>query len=186
TNAVLSVRLDLNGEEVQGKVQLQLLNKVGTQILSAEKNLSHSSSVEFNLPVAKPSLWNAESPYLYHLIISLVDSNNQVIETVAQRVGFRRVEVRDGQFLVNGVAILLKGVNRHDHHPDTGRTVTVSTMREDIQMMKQHNINAVRTAHYPNDPRFYDLCDEYGLYVMEETDLETHGFEPLGNISRLS
>jgi beta-galactosidase/evolved beta-galactosidase subunit alpha len=186
TNAVLSVRLDLDGKEVQGKVQLQLLNKVGAQILSAEKNLNQPSSVEFNLPVAKPSLWNAESPYLYHLIISLVDSNNQVIETVGQRVGFRRVEVRDGQFLVNGVAILLKGVNRHDHHPDTGRTVTVSTMREDIQMMKQHNINAVRTAHYPNDPRFYDLCDEYGLYVMEETDLETHGFEPLGNISRLS
>lgn len=186
TSAVLSVRLNLEGEEDQGKVQLQLLNKAGEQVLSAEKNLNNQSTIQFNLPVTKPHLWNAESPYLYHLVITVLDSKNQGIETIAQRVGFRRVEVRDGQFLVNGIAILLKGVNRHDHHPDTGRTVTVSTMLEDIQLMKRHNINAVRTAHYPNDPRFYDLCDEYGLYVMEETDLETHGFEPLGNISRLS
>ncbi|MCJ8014678.1 DUF4981 domain-containing protein [Paenibacillus sp. KQZ6P-2] len=186
TNAVLSVRMDIQGENAQGKVQLQLLNRAGAEVLTAEKALSGLSMAEFNLPVAKPVLWNAEAPYLYHLVLTVVDSKDQITETIAQRVGFRRVEVKDGQFLVNGKAILLKGVNRHDHHPDTGRTVTLSTMLQDIKMMKQHNINAVRTAHYPNDPRFYDLCDEYGLYVMEETDLETHGFEPLGNISRLS
>lgn len=138
------------------------------------------------MPVGQPELWSAESPNLYHLKITLLDESGDTVEMTAQRVGFRTVEVRGGQFLVNGKAIQLKGVNRHDHHPDTGRTVTVSTMLQDIKMMKQHNINAVRTAHYPNDPRFYDLCDEYGLYVMEETDLETHGFELLGNISRLS
>ncbi|GIP30115.1 beta-galactosidase [Paenibacillus sp. J23TS9] len=185
-NAVLSVRLDLAGSSIQGKVQLQLIDQAGELVLSADQILSSLSHADFNLPVAKPVLWNAESPYLYHLIITVQDAKDQIMEITAQRVGFRRVEVKDGQFLVNGKAILLKGVNRHDHHPDTGRTVTLSTMLQDIQLMKQHNINAVRTAHYPNDPRFYDLCDEYGLYVMEETDLETHGFEPLGNISRLS
>ncbi|MWV47272.1 DUF4981 domain-containing protein [Paenibacillus sp. HJL G12] len=185
-SAVLSVRLDQAGEDARGKVQLQLLDRTGALVLSAEKAISGPASIEFNLPVAKPALWNAEAPYLYHLVVSVLDSQDQITETIAQRVGFRRVEVKDGQFLVNGKAILLKGVNRHDHHPDTGRTVTLSTMLQDIKLMKQHNINAVRTAHYPNDPRFYDLCDEYGLYVMEETDLETHGFEPLGNISRLS
>lgn len=186
SNAVLSVHADVEGEDSAGKIRLQLLDHAGKELLSAEKSLSGQAQAEFNLPVSRPVLWNAESPYLYHLVLTVLDSSDQVTESIAQRVGFRRVEVQNGQFLVNGKAILLKGVNRHDHHPDTGRTVTPSTMLQDIKLMKQHNINAVRTAHYPNDPRFYDLCDEYGLYVMEETDLETHGFEPLGNISRLS
>ncbi|UNK19578.1 beta-galactosidase subunit alpha [Paenibacillus sp. N3/727] len=185
-NANLNVRMDLEGTESAGNVKLQLLNRTGEQVAAAERGIAHSSMEEFELAVEEPALWSAESPTLYHLVITLTDSQGQLLETIAQRVGFRCIEVRDGQFLVNGRAILLKGVNRHDHHPDTGRTVTLSTMQEDILLMKQHNINAVRTAHYPNDPRFYDLCDEYGLYVMEETDLETHGFELLGNISRLS
>ncbi|SMF89928.1 evolved beta-galactosidase subunit alpha [Paenibacillus uliginis N3/975] len=185
-NANLNVRMDLEGTESAGNVKLQLLNRTGEQVAAAERIIAHSSMEEFELAVEEPALWSAESPTLYHLVITLMDSQGQLLETIAQRVGFRCIEVRDGQFLVNGKAILLKGVNRHDHHPDTGRTVTLSTMQEDILLMKQHNINAVRTAHYPNDPRFYDLCDEYGLYVMEETDLETHGFELLGNISRLS
>ncbi|WP_036662608.1 glycoside hydrolase family 2 TIM barrel-domain containing protein [Paenibacillus sp. FSL H8-457] len=184
-NAKLQVRLELEGTE-RGSVQLRLLNGAGAEMGSTGKDVGHSSVENFEIEVAGPDLWSAESPALYHLVITLLDNQGETLETVAQRVGFRSIEVKDGQLLVNGRAILLKGVNRHDHHPDTGRTVTLSTMLEDIRLMKQHNINAVRTAHYPNDPRFYELCDVYGLYVMEETDLETHGFEPLGNISRLS
>lgn len=189
-DAILSVKVELSGEDPQGEVRLNLLDREGKTVASAVNPIGSESQnqacTEFTIPVTKPALWSAEAPALYHLAISVADRHNHVVETVAQRVGFRKIEVKAGQFLVNGKAILLKGVNRHDHHPDTGRTVTLSTMIQDVIMMKQHNINAVRTAHYPNDPRFYDVCDEYGLYVMEETDLETHGFEPLGNISRLS
>lgn len=191
SHATLSVKVDLGGEDPRGAVGLRLLDHEGTLVAHGVQQIvpaaQGQSIAEFEIPVARPALWSAEAPTLYHLVIELADGlNGQAVETAAQRVGFRKIEVKDGQFLVNGKAILLKGVNRHDHHPDTGRTVTLSTMIEDVIMMKRHNINAVRTAHYPNDPRFYDICDEYGLYVMEETDLETHGFELLGNISRLS
>jgi len=189
-DAMLSVQVELSGEDLQGEVRLELLGPEGAFVCSAMNPIAsvdgRTFEASFAMPIVKPALWSAEVPTLYHLTISIVDQNAQMIETVAQRVGFRKIEVKNGQFLVNGKAILLKGVNRHDHHPDTGRTVTLSTMIQDVKMMKQHNINAVRTAHYPNDPRFYDICDEYGLYVMEETDLETHGFELLGNIAKLS
>lgn len=184
-DAILSVRAELAGTLVTGNLKLRLLDAEGAEVAAAESAVE-GGVVDIAVPVRGPALWSAESPALYHLTLELFDRAGRLAEAVAQRVGFRTIEVRDGQFLVNGKAILLKGVNRHDHHPDTGRTVSLATMREDVLMMKRHNINAVRTAHYPNDPRFYDLCDEYGLYVMEETDLETHGFEPLGNISRLS
>jgi len=184
-DAILSVRAELAGTTVSGKLKLRLLDAEGAEVADAEGAVE-GGVVDLAIPVRGPALWSAESPTLYHLTLELFDRAGRLAEAVAQRVGFRTIEVRYGQFLVNGKAILLKGVNRHDHHPDTGRTVSLATMREDVLMMKRHNINAVRTAHYPNDPRFYDLCDEYGLYVMEETDLETHGFEPLGNISRLS
>ncbi|MFC5407461.1 beta-galactosidase subunit alpha [Cohnella soli] len=186
-DALLRVQAELAGTEVAGNVALRLTDASGA--LVAETSMSVEAGrpfVEFAVPVASPELWTAESPYLYDLMMSVIGSDGQLTEAIAQRVGFRQVEVRGGQFLVNGKAILLKGVNRHDHHPDTGRTVSLATMREDILMMKRHNINAVRTAHYPNDPRFYDLCDELGLYVMEETDLETHGFQLVGNLSKLS
>ncbi|GLX66890.1 beta-galactosidase subunit alpha [Paenibacillus glycanilyticus] len=191
SDATLSVKLELSGKDLLGEVRLQLLDQEGAIVATADKRIVGVAEqdqviAQFAIPVAKPALWSAESPTLYHLVLTVEGRNGQAAELVAQRVGFRKIEVKGGQFLVNGKAILLKGVNRHDHHPDTGRTVALSTMIQDVIMMKQHNINAVRTAHYPNDPRFYDICDEYGLYVMEETDLETHGFELLGNISRLS
>ena len=123
-----------------------------------------------------PHLWSAEDPYLYTLLVTLKDAAGNVLEVVPQHVGFRTVEIKGDKFLVNGVAIKLKGVNRHETHPDLGRVMTMESMVKDLLLMKQHNINAIRTSHYPDDPRFYDLCDYYGFYVIDECDLETHGF----------
>ncbi|WP_068777830.1 glycoside hydrolase family 2 TIM barrel-domain containing protein [Paenibacillus sp. FJAT-26967] len=174
----------------------KLQDREGELIVSGEESVADGSggitgmekeqSITIAAQIKEPRQWSAETPYLYDLIVTLLDEEGQLLETTALKAGFRRIEVKDGLMLVNGKAVRLRGVNRHDHHPDTGRTVTLETMEKDILMMKQHNINAVRTAHYPNDPRFYDLCDRYGLYVMDETDLETHGFELIGDANRLS
>lgn len=125
--------------------------------------------------VKNPQKWTAETPWLYTLVLTLNTDQREVIEAVSCRVGFRRVEIRDGQLFINGRSVRLYGVNRHEHDPDTGRTVSMERMVQDITLMKQFNINAVRTSHYPNDPRWYDLCDQYGLYVMDEANIETHG-----------
>ncbi len=130
-----------------------------------------------------PRKWTAETPHLYTLLMTLRDAAGQIIEAKSLRVGFRKVEIKDGCILVNGRHIIFRGVNRHDTDPDTGRAVSYEAMLRDVLLMKQHNINAVRTSHYPNDPRFYDLCDEYGLYMIAETDIETHGFGYKDNIS---
>lgn len=125
--------------------------------------------------VESPKLWTAETPHLYRLVLTLRDSDGNVIETTGSNVGFREVKIHDGQLLVNGQPVRLRGVNRHEHDPTLGHAINESRMIEDIQLMKQANINAVRTAHYPNNPRWYELCDEYGLYVMDEANIETHG-----------
>ena len=125
--------------------------------------------------VTNPKLWTAETPNLYTLVLSLKDDKGQLVEALRCRVGFRSVESKGGQVLINGKPIRLRGVNRHEHDPYTGRTITEERMIQDILLMKRANINAVRTAHYPNNPRWYELCDEYGLYVMDEADIEEHG-----------
>ncbi|EKN65609.1 glycoside hydrolase family protein [Neobacillus bataviensis LMG 21833] len=140
---------------------------------------------EISRVVEHPLLWNAEEPNLYHLVFEYGLPNGQQ-EVVPLRIGFRAIEVIDNEIRVNGKRIFFNGVNRHDSHPKTGRTVSYEDMLQDIKMMKQHNINAVRTAHYPNNDVFYDLCDEYGLYVIDEADLECHGFENTGNYNWIS
>lgn len=139
-----------------------------------------------DISIPKPNKWSAESPYLYNLLMILKDLKGEIVEVVPSKVGFRNIELKDGNFLVNGVPIMLKGVNRHEVHPDLGRAVPFYSMEEDIVLMKRHNINAVRTSHYPNHPRFYDLCDKYGLYIIDEADLECHGFELTGDIGEIS
>ena len=125
--------------------------------------------------VARPRNWSAEDPYLYTLLVSSDDAGGQAVERLSVKVGFRRCEKRGPVFLVNGVPVKLKGVNRHDFDPDHGRAVPLARLEQDVLLMKRHNINTVRTSHYPNDPRFLDLCDRHGLYVIDECDLECHG-----------
>lgn len=125
--------------------------------------------------VENPLLWTAETPNLYTLVLSLYDAEGSLVEARSTKVGFREVKISGQQFLVNGVPVTLYGVNRHDHSEYGGKSVTREEMEADIRLMKQFNFNSIRTCHYPNDPYIYDLCDKYGLYVMDEANLETHG-----------
>lgn len=131
--------------------------------------------VRFEQQVEAPQQWSAERPNLYTLILALKDAQGRLIEAINQRIGFRRVEIKDRELLINGRPVLIKGVNRHEFEARRGKAVTLESMLADIKLLKQFNFNAVRTSHYPNDPRWYDLCDEYGLYLIDEADLETHG-----------
>lgn len=126
-------------------------------------------------PVKNPAKWSAETPNLYRLMVTLKTAGGQTLEATAFNVGFRKVEIKGGELLVNGRAILVKGVNRHEHDPDRGQAVTLDSMLKDILLMKQNNINTVRTCHYPNQPIWYDLCDRYGIYLIDEANIESHG-----------
>lgn len=130
--------------------------------------------------IADVNHWTAETPYLYKLFMT-VEDDGQIIEVIPQNVGFRNIRLNGETFLVNGVAIKFKGVNRHDYSPQNGRVVSREEIEKDIILMKQFNINAIRTSHYPNSYYLYDLCDEYGMYLIAETDLECHGFELTGD-----
>ena len=136
------------------------------------------------LAVKEPKHWTAETPNLYRIVVSLIDESGNTVDREAYNVGFRTVEMKNGQLLVNGKAILIRGVNRHEHHQTKGHAINEDDMLEDIKLLKQNNFNAVRTAHYPNHPRWYELCDEYGLYVVDEANIETHGMFPMGRLSR--
>lgn len=125
--------------------------------------------------VQNPAKWSAESPTLYTLLLVLRDMDGNILEVESCRFGFREVEMKNGQLLVNGIAVLLKGVNRHEHDPITGHYVSKESMLQDIKLMKQFNLNAVRTSHYPDTPLWYDLCDEYGIYLIDEANIESHG-----------
>lgn len=152
-----------------------------------------SLPIKFTAKVPNPRKWSAENPELYTLIIELRDQKGNILEAISSKTGFRTSEIKDGLFLLNGKAIKIKGVNRHEHDEFNGHVVSEEMMIKDIQLMKQNNINTVRTCHYPNDPRWYELCDQYGLYVIDEANIESHGmgYDPaktLGNnpVFRLS
>jgi beta-galactosidase len=152
----------------------ELFDSSGARAGKAETGCAQNTRLAIQVP--RVNKWSAESPYLYELLLSLKDSNGMPIEVIPQKVGFRKVEIKEGRFLVNGQPILIKGVDRHEHSEITGKTVDRATMVRDIELMKQFNINAVRTSHYPNQPEWYDLCDQYGIYVMDEANIEAHHY----------
>lgn len=139
--------------------------------------------VTLRLSLVKPLLWSAEQPQLYRAVISLLDADGQLIEAEAYDVGFRQVEISQGLLKLNGQPLLIRGTNRHEHHPERGQAIDEATMLQDILLMKQHNFNAVRCSHYPNHPLWYKLCDRYGLYVVDEANIETHGMQPMNRLS---
>lgn len=149
-------------------------------------SVSQLLNVDFAIDVKAPQQWSAENPWLYHLVMTLKNAAGEIIEVIPQRVGFRDIKVRNGLFYINNRYVMLHGVNRHDNDHLKGRAVGMDRVEKDLLLMKQHNINSVRTAHYPNDPRFYEMCDIYGLFVMAETDVESHGFANVGNLSAIT
>jgi beta-galactosidase len=163
--ASLEVRLsDLNGQELFPP-HVQNVKVNGATKLKLEQR------------VVAPRLWSAEIPNLYRMLLTLKDASGQVLEVIPAKVGFRQVEIKGDQILWNGKKLMIRGVNRHEFDPDLGQVVTRERMIQDIRLMKQNNINAVRTSHYPNVPEWYELCDEYGLYVFDEANIESHGYD---------
>lgn len=158
---------DRDGRTVGGKALMTAI--VETPEPGTDKKLLLSA------PVNNPVKWTAETPYLYTVVLTLRDWNNRITEVEQCRFGFRRVEIKEGQLLVNGKAILIKGVNRHEHDPDFGRAVPYERMLGDIKLLKRNNINAVRTSHYPDHPLWLDLCDRFGIYLIDEANIESHG-----------
>ncbi|QUD86269.1 glycoside hydrolase family 2 TIM barrel-domain containing protein [Phenylobacterium montanum] len=132
--------------------------------------------VTLEAEVAAPKLWSSETPYLYTLVVGLIDAAGETVEATACRLGFRRVELGDRELLINGKPVLIQGMNRHEHDPVRGKAITRESMERDIRLMKQFGVNAVRCSHYPNAEAWYDLCDEYGLYLVDEADLESHAY----------
>ncbi len=173
-NGSLNVKTTVSGK---CNLALKLLDAQGKEV-AAKTVAVKGGETEVSLDVTNPMKWTAETPYLYTLLVSSVsaDKRNTVYETIPQKVGFRRVEIRGSQLLVNGKAIYIKGADRHELDPDGGYVVSRERMIEDIKIMKRFNINAVRTCHYPDDPVWYDLCDEYGIYLCAEANQESHGF----------
>ncbi|KAJ2903648.1 hypothetical protein MKZ38_009591 [Zalerion maritima] len=168
-DATLKVDVDLNG---RSEVALRLLDAAGNEIVATSKSIDKKGT--FEARIVDPLKWTAETPNLYTLVLG-IDSCH-----LAHNVGFRRTELISGVWCVNGNPVKFRGANRHEHHPETGRTVPLDFAKRDFLIMKSHNINAIRTSHYIDDPRLYAICDELGLWVMDEADLECHGFFECG------
>ena len=166
-------------QQFNGSVELQLIDKEGRVLIKESKQLvveaGSTVDVAIERGLAKVDLWSHEFPNLYTTLVALRGSDGAVIEATSTRTGFRKVEIKDAQLLLNGRRLMINGVNIHEHNPATGHVVNRELMLKDIALMKQHNINAVRTSHYPQPTEWYDLCDEYGILLVDEANIEAHG-----------
>lgn len=184
TNGTLELDLKLEGKAATGaRIEAELLDKNGNTVKSFGGNVVDNGLVQLREEIGQVNLWSAEIPYLYRLYIRVYDAAGNLVEVVPQAVGFRKFEMIDKVMHINGKRIVFKGVNRHEFNPRRGRAVTKEDMLWDVRTIKQNNMNAVRTSHYPNQSLWYELCDEYGLYVIDEMNLETHGsWQKLGAV----
>jgi beta-galactosidase len=157
-------------------VEFRLLNANGTVVAKQTADFRGRTEGTARFMVRNVKKWTAETPYLFTLETLVKDRKGNIVEVIPQKVGFRKVEIKNSQLLVNGQPVYIKGADRHEMDPDGGYVVTPERMLQDIKIMKRLNINAVRTCHYPDDPRWYDLCDQYGLYVTAEANQESHAF----------
>ncbi len=171
-------------------VEAKLMNAAGATVFETRRKVSvaagKDAEIQIDQAVQSPKKWSAETPDLYKLLLSVKDAKGKVLETIPWRVGFKQSEIKGNQMLFNGKKLMIKGVNRHEFDPDLGQVMTRSSMIADIKLMKQNNINAVRTCHYPNVTEWYDLADEYGLYILDEANVESHGYgsnevQPISN-----
>lgn len=168
-DGTLQIDIQMKGK---GTVDLKLLDKAGKEVTTAQ--VKGSGKQTATMSVSNPAKWTAETPNLYTLVANLQE-NGKVVESIPVKVGFRKIELKNGQILVNGQAVLFKGADRHEMDPDKGYVVSRERMIQDIKRMKELNINAVRTCHYPDNNLWYDLCDEYGIYLVAEANIESHG-----------
>ena len=172
-DGVVQIYAEVKGQPV---IEYKLLNHNGIEIIKSDANFKKRVNGTAQFTIKNVKKWSAEDPYLYTLVATVKDQKGNIVEVVPQKVGFRKVEIVNSQMLVNGKAVYIKGADRHEMDPDGGYVVSRERMIQDIKIMKRLNINAVRTCHYPDDPVWYDLCDEYGLYVTAEANQESHGF----------
>ena len=186
------VYIDFQHKQVPGyEVSVELFSPDGDKVEHAymrsevvnyifrEQTDPDKIGVSFSCSIPDIDAWSHESPTLYTAVITLYSPEGETVHTVSSRIGFRTVEARDRELLINGKPVLINGVNRHEHHDTRGKAVTRESMKRDVELMKQYNINTVRTSHYPDDPVWYDLCDEYGIYVIDEANVETHHYSKL-------
>jgi len=174
-NGEVQVSVDLNSYETDShNLELEILDNNKNSVVKETKAISGTQQ-KFTLKVVNPKLWSNETPNLYYSILRLKNQEGTVIEVVGTEIGFRTIKIENGQLIVNDKPILVKGVNLHEHHPETGHYLDKKTLLKDIETMKKFNINAVRTSHYPQPDYFYKLCNKFGLYVVDEANIETHG-----------
>ncbi|MDE3199398.1 MAG: DUF4981 domain-containing protein [Acidobacteriota bacterium] len=192
-NATFKLSADVQNVDAKNEavtLEAKLLDASGATVFNLTRKVritgGKDATLTIDQPVTAPNKWSAETPYLYKLLLTLKDAKGNVLETIPWHVGFRQSEIKGDQILFNGKKLMIKGVNRHEFDPDLGQVMTRASMIEDIKLMKQNNINAVRTSHYPNVNEWYDLADEYGLYILDESNVESHGYgsnevQPISN-----